>query len=202
VGCGLDHFQSAVGAIYILSLFVPSTVFTSFASMAQNKPVNFVLRNASRYTVVLRRDRAVSHWNTSYTLKPHSSVLIDAVPGESFRMVQESPSVAYGVESEQAESSASYLYGEFKVPDDAVVMQGLVDLPIYRITENDFTQRQRMPGGTHMLTLQKDQNYMHETTPRSNDNSVARALGAGIGTVVVLSVAWYLIRFVAAGRVA
>jgi len=160
----------------------------------EQQPVAFVLRNDTRYTVVLRRDHTMAHWDTSYTLKPHASVMVDAMPNEHFRLAQMSAGLAYGVEPQHTDS---YLYGEFRVPADAPAAVQGGTVPVYRITENDFTQREPMPDGTHMLTIVPEQGYAHEspkaslTTMTSED--YAYAIGAGVGAAALAALVVYLI---------
>jgi len=161
-----------------------------------SNPVAFVLSNDSRYTVVLRRDHAMKHWDTSYTLKPHATAMIDAMPGEHFRLAQMSASVAYGVKEDAPDT---YSYGEFTVPADApATMQGGT-VPIYHITENNFVERQPMVDGTHMLTVSRDMSHMHESpkagrASRMTDADYARALGAGVGASVLILLVFSVIK--------
>jgi len=160
----------------------------------QQQPVAFVLRNDSRYTVVLRRDHTMGHWDTSYTLKPHDSVMVDAMPGEHFRLAQMSAGIAYGVEPQHTDS---YTYGEFRVPADAAATMQGGTVPVYRVTENNFTQREPMPDGNHMLTIVPAEGYMHES-PKASLTSMttedyAYAIGAGLGAAALAALVVYLV---------
>jgi len=158
-----------------------------------SKPIAFVVTNKTRYTVVLRRDHAVDHWQTSYTLKPHSSVMVDARAGETFRMEQVSAGLAYG--DEDLQKSYAYVFGKFQVPNDASPEKYGSELPVYNITEKDFVERNPMPAGTHMLNLHEDENYMHEVPniikPLKAKQHII-ALLAGMGTVLVLGFLFFL----------